>query len=155
MSVFGGLLEILVSVAELRLQPSWGPACTQATGRGFVPLPALLPPRLPSSAKAETCVWCRCWSGTSLASSGCCFLLRWFLSNMCRMHNQHLGEAAVGKRKLTQNINSQILECASVAARLALGESPAGAHWEAVYFVCGLQRGNFGGITRVSKTKNE
>lgn len=99
----------------------------------------------PSSAKGETCVWCRCWSGTSLAPSCCCFLLRWFLTNMCGMHNQHLGEAAVGKRKLTQNINSQILKCTSVAARLALGMSLAEDCWEAAYFVCGLQRGNFGG----------
>lgn len=69
---------------------------------------------------------------------------------MCRMHNQHLGEAAVGKRKLTQNINSQILKCTSVAARPALGMSLAEDRWEAAYFVCGLQRGNFGGY-RISQ----
>lgn len=66
------------------------------------------------------------------------------------MHNQHLGEAAVGKRKLTQNINSQILKCTSVAARLALGMGLAEDGWEAAYFVCGLQRGNFWGISHKS-----
>lgn len=59
----------------------------------------------------------------------------------------------VGKRKLTQNINNQILECGSVAARLALGVSQTGDRWEprAVRVVC--KGGTLGDITRVSKQK--
>lgn len=61
------------------------------------------------------------------------------------MRNQHLGERAGGKRKLTQNINNQILKCTSVAARPALGMSLAGNRSEAAFCACGLQKGNFRG----------
>lgn len=79
----------------------------------------------------------------------CCFLLRWFLTNTCRMHNQHLG----GKRKLTQNINNQILGRSGAAARPALGMSQTGERWEprAVRVVC--KGGTVGDIARVSKQK--
>lgn len=78
----------------------------------------------------------------------------WFLTNVRGMHNQHLGGAAVGKRKLTRNINSQILECPSVAAFLALGRSlqSAGKPWPSCV-VC--KGGTLGDIAQVSKAKNE
>lgn len=82
------------------------------------------------------------------------FLPGWFLTNVCGMHNQHLGGAAGGKRKLTRNINSQILECPSVAALLALGRSlqTAGKPWPSCV-VC--KGGTLGDIAQVSKAKNE
>lgn len=74
---------------------------------------------------------------------------------MCGMHNQHLGEAAVGKRKLTQNINSQILKRTSVAARLALGMNLAEDRWKLRTSRVVCKGGTLGDIAQVSKTKNE
>lgn len=108
-----------------------------------------------SPARGKTCAWCRCWNETLLALSCCCFFaLGWFLTNVCGMHNQHLGGAAGGKRKLTRNINSQIFECPSVAALLALGRSlqTAGKPRPSCV-VC--KGGTLGDIAQVSKAKNE
>lgn len=66
------------------------------------------------------------------------------------MHSQHLGEAAVGKRKLTWNINSQILKCASVAAWLALGMSLAKDCWEAAVLHVWFAKGELWGISHKS-----
>lgn len=102
-----------------------------------------------SPARGETCAWCRCWDETPLAPSCCCFFASgWFLTNVRGTHNQHLAGAAVGKRKLTRNINSQILECPSVAALLALGRSlqTAGKPWPS----CVVCKGELWGISHKS-----